>query len=432
MALSHQLRMKELYTNRNSVRNDFFRDAFSAVLQDGADVKIATAFFTDSAVIQELATDARQTVRLVVRLGFPTSPGALKKALSLPNVQVRYFSSHSFHPKLYIFGDEAAYVGSANLTGSALMTNQEIMIRLDPSDLRFDELLALFAEYWDQASVLDTEKLKEYERIWSAHTKAINEINKVDADVAAKIGVVEFNNITRGSGKRGAAKDSIFLEEYAKAFQETVSAYACIEDIYKNFDRRSNEVPLRLEIDSFFGFLRVKHAVGDKWLETPIGWNESRRQETESYIREWLSTDWLHFDNDIVAVNYPRITNVFGSAEKLQAASAEQIASALTALHSFHDRLRYYKGGIETLKREFIEGNGEEKIKRSLAHLLYGDKTIHRRMADLIFDTSYKLENFGRANVQELVGWVNREDLPVINGRTTKALRFLGFDVKQL
>jgi hypothetical protein len=53
-------------------------------------------------------------------------------------------------------------------------------------------------------------------------------------------------------------------------------------------------------------------------------------------------------------------------------------------------------------------------------------------MANLIYDRTYKLDEFGQANVQELVGWVNNEELPVVNGRTTKVLRFYGFDVRQL
>jgi hypothetical protein len=49
------------------------------------------------------------------------------------------------------------------------------------------------------------------------------------------------------------------------------------------------------------------------------------------------------------------------------------------------------------------------------------------------FDQHFnKLEQFGTANVQELVGWDNKEDFPVINGRTTKVLRYFGLDVRQM
>ncbi len=39
---------------------------------------------------------------------------------------------------------------------------------------------------------------------------------------------------------------------------------------------------------------------------------------------------------------------------------------------------------------------------------------------------------FGQSNVQELIGWRNKEGLPVINGRTTKLLRFFGSKVRQI
>ncbi len=47
-------------------------------------------------------------------------------------------------------------------------------------------------------------------------------------------------------------------------------------------------------------------------------------------------------------------------------------------------------------------------------------------MADVIYNTDYKLRAFGVANVQVLIGWHNNIDLPVVNGRTTKILRYFG------
>jgi HKD family nuclease len=40
-------------------------------------------------------------IRIIVRLGFPTSPFALEKLLSHKNVEARFFTNNSFHPKLY-------------------------------------------------------------------------------------------------------------------------------------------------------------------------------------------------------------------------------------------------------------------------------------------------------------------------------------------
>ena len=80
---------------------------------------------------------------------------------------------------------------------------------------------------------------------------------------------------------------------------------------------------------------------------------------------------------------------------------------------------------------EMVQREKRLLIRESLSYLVFGDGDAIERMANLIFHPDYKLEQFGQANVQELVGWCS-EEYPVINGRTTKILRFFGFDVRQL
>jgi hypothetical protein len=87
---------------------------------------------------------------------------------------------------------------------------------------------------------------------------------------------------------------------------------------------------------------------------------------------------------------------------------------------------------LDTLKQEFLGKNDIDKIKKSLTYLVYGNTEIIERMANLIFKSEYKLNVFGQSNIQELIGWENKEGLPVINGRTTKILRYFGFNICQL
>jgi hypothetical protein len=51
-------------------------------------------------------------------------------------------------------------------------------------------------------------------------------------------------------------------------------------------------------------------------------------------------------------------------------------------------------------------------------------------MGRCIFDPEYKLNEFGRSAVQELLGWVNSEDIPICNCRTLRSLRWMGYDVE--
>lgn len=422
--------MTDLYTNRNS-QQDFVKHGFTHHIQNNMDVFIASAFFTEFDIIENLLEKGCH-IRIVVRLGFPTSPFALEKLILHKNIEARFFTNNSFHPKLYIFGDRTLLVGSANLTSAALLTNQEIMVSLNSEDHRFEELTTLFSHYWESAHVLSKEAIKDYKNIYNKHSKLSSQIKNFDNEVLDKIGDINYSNINRG--KKYISQSSIFLESYRKSYQTSVYAFKCIEEIYSSFVRKVTEeqIPLRLEIDSFFSFVRDYHATQETWATQPIGWTDMQQSHLRTLIDEWLSTPWEHFEERIVPINYPLIYKVFNSPQSIEQSNIDEIVEALCVLHSFHDRLRFYKGGLDTLIEEFSTSNEIEQIKKTITYLLYGKGDIIKRMSDCIYNEEYKLNAFGQSNVQELIGWINKENLPVINGRTTKVLRYFGFDIRQL
>lgn len=415
--------MQGLWTNRNGL-SDFVRNGFQ---QEVSDVYIAVAFFTESAVIESMLEDGCH-IKMIVRLGFPTNPEALKKNIDNDNIDIRYYTGHSFHPKLYIFGSETIFVGSANLTAAALQTNQEIVISVEPNDPRFDELKILFSEYWDEAKVLTQEDLDSYAEIFNSQKEVASSINKINKETKDKLGDSSFSNIKRVQKKK--TKKNIFIDDYNKIYQETVSAFKKIEKVYLSTNKRKNNiVPIRIEIDSFISFVRDKYATTDKW-NTDKKWGMERENLLLSHIEQWFEADYPHFQT-VCNKNYPLINKIFKSESDISASTYENIIDALIVLHSFHDRLRFFGGGLDTLIKTFKE-NDINLVKKSLSYLLFGDGDIVARMANLIYTREYKIDNFGQSNVQELVGWVNQERLPVINGRTTKILKYYGFDVKQL
>lgn len=419
-----------LYTNRNS-HGDFIRSALLSAGEDDEPAYIASAFFTDHGLLRGMAFKSKR-VRLVVRLGFPTSPKALNDALVDRNVDVRYFTDATFHPKLYIFGSRVAYVGSANLTAAAGLSNQEILVAIPSDDPRFVELSALFAEYWDQAAVLNETILDEYRKTYDAHRKVDEQVAALDRAVEERLGRVRFENIDRGKVVR--SKENIFVDSYRKAYQETVSAFQTIRDAYLADGRRKvpdEQLPLRLEVDSFFSFVRDHIAAGEAWLETPLGWNAAREMDLARALGQWHAATWPHLET-IVTTNYPRLVKVFRGATSILDATDGELFDALLTLHSFHDSLRFHSGGIAGLRKAFIDRNDPAKVRDTLSYLVHGKDELVQRMANVLYQPEKKLNTFGQANVQELIGWQNNEDMPVINGRTTKILRYFGFDVRQL
>ena len=420
-----------LYSNRNS-RSDFIQNAVNALITKASNINIAVAFLTDTSVLENLSKQGCK-VRIVVRLGFPTSPNALEALLKIANVEARFFSDRSFHPKLYIFGSAGALVGSANLTHSAMLTNQEIMVHIDAENNIFTELVELFSEYWDESKVLTRETVEEYKKIYDSYKSLSSDASKLETEVHRKIGKVVGFNI--GREKKKQSKENIFIEDYRKTYQESVSAFNTIRQVYEKVGKRKiseSDIPLRLEIDSFISFVRDTHAKKDSWKKTPIVSGSTQNEKIKDLVEEWHKTPWPYFEETIVTETYPRLKQVFASEQSISEASIKEIVHALCTLHSFHDRLRFYPGGLSTLSQEFIGKNDSKQIKSSLSYLIYGNDDIIERMANLIFNPKYKLNVFGQSNVQELIGWQNKEELPVINGRTTKILRYFGFDVRQL
>jgi hypothetical protein len=83
-----------VFANR-STRGDFVLNEIEKRGVQDCEVFIAVAFFTQSEVVIRLLEKGCK-VRLIVRLGFPTSPRAIDAVKN--KVDLRVYSSMSFHP----------------------------------------------------------------------------------------------------------------------------------------------------------------------------------------------------------------------------------------------------------------------------------------------------------------------------------------------
>jgi hypothetical protein len=206
--------------------------------------------------------------------------------------------------------------------------------------------------------------------------------------------------------------------------EETVSSAGLRHPIFA-------DTTLDIEISRFLGWLRLKHAPGESWKEAPLLNRQERASRIKHFIKLWVEEtdvavgDMYSYDEEIE--NIAAIRSTFGSPETIDATSIDDLMDALMGCHAFLEQLRFTKGGKENLRREFVALNTEDTIKESLAYLLHGPGDQIQRAYDCIYERRYKLHKFAESCVMELVGWLDPKR-PPINGRTIKALRFLGFD----
>ena len=130
-------------------------------------------------ILEDLKQAARRNAEIRILCGSYlgiTEPAALSMLFhELPKrVQIRFYmeSRRSFHPKSYLFkkanGSEEAYIGSSNLSASALTDAIEwnYRIRSDEDLQTIDEMHQEFDVLFQKARTVDENLLKEYGDSW--------------------------------------------------------------------------------------------------------------------------------------------------------------------------------------------------------------------------------------------------------------------------
>src|SRR5262249_43895229 len=147
------------------------------------------------------------------------------------------------------------------------------------------------------------------------------------------------------------AKHSLFLSHFRRAYQESVAAFSIVRRVYEASGYRKvsqADIPLRLEIDSFISFVREKEATGESWQTAPYRTPAEQEPVVRALIERWKESSWPHFEDKIVGENSPRLKRVFESRQAVMASDDGALFDALATLHSFHDRFRFFDGGLKT------------------------------------------------------------------------------------
>lgn len=276
----------ELYTNSNK-KSDFLKSALEKNIKENEDIYIATAFFSDIDFIKK-AIEKNCNIKLIVRISLATPMQGLKEISEKNNVNIRFFTSNKFHPKLYIFGNSIAFIGSSNLTQSGLTSNQEINISIESENPIFKDLRTLFDEYWKQAEVLDNNYIQKFIEIEKKYYDINKKVNNYQSDIK-EIKECEFDNITI-IGKKKQSKEDTFISDFKKKYQLFLSNYRKLESIYKSFGKRKEtSLPLKIEIDQFLSWIREKEAIGDTFKINKLSDNE---------IKERVNNLFKSFCND--------------------------------------------------------------------------------------------------------------------------------------
>ena len=412
-----------IYTNSPHRKGDITLNFFMLHAAGAPSAQLACPFYTTTEPLKLLQDAGCTSVRLIVRLCAVTCPRALKAAKAMPHVNIRFFTSDAFHAKFYILGSNAM-LGSANLTDSGLKANREISITLNSADETFDELPAYFDELWDSASVLTDAALERFASWHKTHGKT-SEAETID-------GLEPSSPVTINVATHTKSRERTYLESFRREYYETLlPAHAEAKKVYLAADKRHPdfaEIPFEYEFDRFLNWAKLTFTTDENLLSFPLLPAEQRAAHLKTHMDLWLKEP-IKVDAERTG-RLERLKSIFSSVEGLRTTDFPDLTDALLGCAAFDEQLRFTKGGKPALAKAFQKDNDLLRVRKTLAHLAFGKDEFVRRIYDCIYMAEYKLAHFGRTSVFELYGWTNADDVPPINGRSIKALRFFGFDVR--
>lgn len=376
------------------------------------EIYLAIAYFSNRDIV-DIWLQKKIKLSCLVALQPPTDPALLRHLLPLPpsQVELKFYDSR-FHSKSYIFLKRGkpigALVGSSNLTNGGLSGNIESNVFIT-EPYQTAELLEQFKQIWETAASLSPEDVRNYERTYSQIMKDLGKANTQHSKFERRFVIPRLPRHKPRIRKEG-------MDYYG--------FWKCVDDVRsivgKEAQREWPRVPVYLAIDHFW------HWIVKVWDRANIRRIKSDRQ----YRRKVLPLMFREF------IEWDKSESVWTSKLNLRSKwfrslLSPKVIQRLTRRDARDIYSSLYSGGMRTQRfyahESFAKDNSIEKIRYSLAYLLHSSDDVARRISALLVDEKYKLEQFGASNIQELLGWVFPNVLPIRNDKANKAVEMLGY-----
>lgn len=381
----------------------------------------------------------------------PVAPSMLRRILNHHKDNI--FCSlvpDCLHSKVIWWKGYGAYIGSANLTDRAWVSNIECGIFLSESDLQKDNMQIELESFFD--------RLRSEDACFPLTEEIIKELEKIDAEIRkSRINTGGSRSVPVWDGPvffdKNKSKDKA-KEIFRKEWQETLTHLRSIgTQLRENRPSWiSAETPIEWEIDQFL------HA----YYYNKVG--DARRKPYEDYfIRNKanpnlalnVALDWWKglstaptFEDLSLYTYAPHIQKSLAK-ENVLSLSLENFAKVCEYTHATKDHLVKMElsvfgiSDVKHLSREeripiYAEWLMKQRNKKGMNILelinfvLYGGKNeeLWARLYQAYRDPELYIPHYGLNSMAEVTGWARPNISPPRNGRTSKALRALGYDVK--
>lgn len=440
----------------NKLNGGFLRNVLPDQSVDVDFVRAAIAYGSDASTLIENCLRHQRKLDIWMRYDHtvPVAPQLLKKLLAGASSNIFcYLVPDVLHAKLIWWSGYGAYIGSANLTDRAWLTNIEFGVFLSESELEeaggLEEIRLFFEqlESCEAAFALTQEIVEEQEQLQKLRHDKLRAIDDESRGFRSK---QQWGGPAAVVSRKKAIDAG--REKFIKEWTEGLTILRALAEKAPNYRPRwiNEDVPATWQADQFlhaYYYNEVvdgaRHPVEEFYLRNRADPMGAAHQALLWWSR--LAEPPSHED-DNCHVRAPIIREALARG-KVENLTLEDFVRVCQANHSTMDHVRRMRlekfgvtGELDSPARgaafaEWLWGKRNQRGE-SVVDLLHfvldgGDASdLPRRIFDAARSDERKLPHFGINQVAELAGWARPELSPPRNGRTSKGLKALGFDVR--
>jgi hypothetical protein len=387
----------------------------------------------------------------------PISPAVLdwflSKSAQSANYELRLVPS-GFHPKVIWWKGVGIYIGSANLSNAAWNGNFEAGIYLSEAEIDDFEMRTELEDFFDEVHAASesltkerADEMKKMAQIFGREDYKIEREFEKTRQIPKLPSLISVTKIPRKDKSRAE-----FLREWSQTLQylRDISERLTLDENRPNWIPK--DVPKGVLVDQFlhaYYHNEVKQGVYYPYRELYQQNKNNREVALSAAINWWRelksapSREDIHIN--VWAKDVCRMLSN-GGVRKMSEADFIEVCVRVHAVREHAARVGHQVFGLTNRLQKM---DRDERTK-FFAHwlfqqhasngstpcelidfVLYGGarSEIAERLFLACHDSNRKIPHVGVSTLGEMVGWAMPDEFPPRNGRTSKALTALGYDV---
>lgn len=436
------------------INGNYLRNITENAAVDTQEVLAAVAYATDAALLFDWCWSHSIPLKFYGRLdeGVAVSTSILATFLNRKSARFQCRLVQHHHAKVIWWREYGLYIGSANLTQSAWYNNVEAGCFFPEAEITDD----MAADILDLFSVLDRNSTPLTDELLAVMQKRAKQLS------ASKPPADEFwgsPSFTKWSGLVQTAKKKTtdrqrqsFLEEWHSTLQQLRD----IGDVVSRPENRPSwidaDAPAGAQADQFL-HAHYYQRTFDGRRALYADFFERNRRDPDAALRDaivwWRNLKNAPSEEDNMLNDTAPMLREALTAEAIDEMDYEEFRAICMGIHSIKDYARRVANKAVGLREDGTKYTIPEKVdalskriwddksaggndvKQLLSFILYGgpEAQLPERLWTAVHDPKWKIEGLGVSALGELVGWALPDRFPPRNGRTSKSLKSLGYDV---